>query len=204
MNKIEVFKNDLPENFIIKGDIAIDSETMGLNISRDRLCVVQLSDSYGNATLVKFDGSDYSAPNLSKILSDPSRTMIFHYARFDLAVIKKYLNIKIEKVFCTKIASKLIRTYTDFHGLKELCRELLDTQISKQQQSSDWGIDELSKDQIIYAASDVIHLHKLRDTLTNMLIRENRYEIAQELFNFVNVRVKLDLLGFENCDIFAH
>jgi ribonuclease D len=204
MEKIEFFENDIPQNFILEGDIAIDTETMGLNIFRDRLCVIQMSNNLGQATLVKFTGNDYSAPNLRNLLSDQSRTMIFHYARFDLAVIKKYLNVKIEKVFCTKIASKLVRTYTDSHGLKDLCRELLGTQISKQQQSSDWGNSALSKEQILYAAGDVIYLHKIKAIIESMLVRENRMIIAQKLFDFLNTRVELDLMGFENSDMFAH
>ncbi len=204
MEKIQVFKNDIPNDFILQGNLAIDTETMGLNLSRDRLCLVQISDSQGKIALVKFDGSDYSAPTLSTLFSDSSRTMIFHYARFDVAVIKKYLNVNIENIFCTKIASKLIRTYTDSHGLKELCRELLDTQISKQQQSSDWGANVLSKEQITYAASDVLYLHQLKNKLEIMLTRENRLELASKLFKFIPLRVELDLLGFQDCDIFAH
>jgi ribonuclease D len=204
MEKIQVFKNDIPDDFILEGNLAIDTETMGLNISRDRLCVVQISDINGKVALVKFDGNDYSAPNLSQLLADSSRIMIFHYARFDVAVIKKYLNVNIENIFCTKIASKLVRTYTDSHGLKELCKELLDTQISKQQQSSDWGASILSKDQITYAASDVLYLHQLKHRLETMLARENRLELAQKLFKVLHLRVELDLLGFQDCDIFAH
>jgi ribonuclease D len=204
MKEIQVFNNDIPFDFNLEGDIAIDTETMGLNLFRDRLCVIQMSNDLGDATLVKFDGNDYSAPNLRKLLSDQSKTMIFHYARFDVAVIKKFLNVRIEKIFCTKIASKLIRTYTDSHGLKELCRELLNTQLSKQQQSSDWGSPSLSKEQITYAASDVIYLHQIKNLLETMLIRENRLLIAEKLFQFINIRVELDLMGFENCDIFAH
>ena len=204
MKEIQVFNNDIAFDFMLEGDIAIDTETMGLNLFRDRLCVIQMSNNLGDATLVKFDGNDYSAPNLRKLLSDQSKTMIFHYARFDVAVIRKFLNVKIEKIFCTKIASKLIRTYTDSHGLKELCKELLNTQLSKQQQSSDWGALSLSKEQITYAASDVIYLHQIKNLLETMLIRENRLLIAEKLFQFINIRVELDLMGFENCDIFAH
>lgn len=204
---IFLYKNDLPENFQISGDIAIDTETMGLNILRDRLCVLQFSNGDGDAHLVTFDGKDYSAPNLRKILSDEKNQKIFHFARFDLAIIKKYLGLNIKNVFCTKIASKLVRTYTDSHGLKELCRELLNVNLSKQQQSSDWGSPSLSNDQQEYAARDVLYLHQIRDKLIIMLERENRIEITKSLFKFLPIRIELDLLGFgdENKpDIFAH
>jgi ribonuclease D len=204
---IFLYNNDLPENFQISGDIAIDTETMGLNIFRDRLCVLQFSNGDGDAHLVTFDGKDYSAPNLKKILSDEKNQKIFHFARFDLAIIKKYLGLNIKNVFCTKIASKLVRTYTDSHGLKELCRELLNVNLSKQQQSSDWGSPSLSNDQQEYAARDVLYLHQIRAKLIIMLERENRIEITKSLFKFLPIRIELDLMGFgdENKpDIFAH
>ncbi len=177
---------------------------MGLKHARDRLCVVQLSNGDGDAHLVKFNGHDYSAANLKKLLTRPDTTKIFHFARFDVAVMKKYLGIDVEPIFCTKIASKLVRTYTDSHGLKELCRELVGVTMSKQQQSSDWGAAELSKEQIEYAASDVLHLHKIRDILRAMLVREGRLEMAEECFRFMSTRVALDLAGWDEFDIFAH
>jgi ribonuclease D len=203
MSEVTVFENDLPDNFILAGDIAIDTETMGLNLLRDRLCVLQFSNGDGNAYLVKFN-SNFSAPNLKKFLNDPTRTMIFHFARFDVAAIYHYLGIEIKNIFCTKIASKLVRTYTDSHGLKDLCRELISVQLSKQQQSSYWGNNSLSQDQVDYAARDVLYLHQLREVLTNMLIREKRLGIAKEAFNFLLARAKLDLLGWNELDIFAH
>jgi ribonuclease D len=204
---IFTYNNDLPADFKISGDIAIDTEAMGLNIARDRLCVLQFSNGDGDAHLVIFDGSSYDAPNLKKILSDDKDQKIFHFARFDLAIIKKYLNIDIENVFCTKIASKLVRTYTDSHGLKDLCRELLNVNLSKQQQSSDWGSGVLSNDQQEYAARDVLYLHQLRTKLSNMLEREKRMKMAKTLFKFLPTRIELDLMGFgdeHKSDIFAH
>lgn len=192
----------MPKNLIKEGDVAIDTETMGLNIKRDRLCVLQLSYGDGNAYLVKFN-KDYSAPNLRKILEDKKRQKIFHFARFDMASIKYYLGVDLDNIFCTKISSKLVRTYTDYHGLKELCRELLGVNLSKQQQSTDWGGLDLTKEQIDYAASDVLYLHRLRDILKNMLIREGRLDLAQNIFNFLHNRVDLDLGGWEG-DIFQH
>ncbi|MCH2038685.1 MAG: ribonuclease D [Rickettsiales bacterium] len=201
-----VHKGDLPEKVLanLKGDIAVDTEAMGLNNMRDRLCVVQLSDGRGDAHLVHFDRGNYHCPNLSSLLTDSNYTKIFHFARFDVAIIKHYLGITVEPVFCTKIASKLTRTYTDSHGLKDLCRELLEIQVSKQQQSSDWGADTLSQDQIDYAASDVLYLHQLRDKLEIMLKREERYDIALECFKFMKHRADLDLMGWINKDIFSH
>jgi ribonuclease D len=194
----------LPDDFHIDGDLAIDTETMGLQFNRDRLCVLQLSCGDGDAYLVQFDGTDYSAPNLRKLLLDETRSKIFHYARFDVAVIKKYLDVELTNIFCTKIASRLTRTYTDHHGLKELCRELLDIQISKQQQSSYWGASELSSDQKEYAAKDVIYLHSLRDILVERLIATGRNEIAHKLFEFLPTRANLDLMGWNDIDIFSH
>jgi len=177
---------------------------MGLQLHRDRLCVVQFSNGDGESYLVQFDGSCYKAPNLKKLLLDQNRTKIFHYARFDLASIKKYLNIELSNIFCTKIASRLVRTYTDRHGLKDLCRELLDITISKQQQSSYWGASELSSDQKEYAAKDVIYLHSLRAILIERLVDLDRKEIAQKLFDFLPTRANLDLVGWNDIDIFSH
>ncbi|MDG1436656.1 MAG: ribonuclease D [Rickettsiaceae bacterium] len=202
--KVTAFKNDLPDDFHIEGDIAIDTETMGLQFHRDRLCVLQMSSGDGDAFLVQFDGVDYTAPNLKKLLLDPSRNKIFHYARFDVAVIKKYLEIDLTNIFCTKIASRLVRTYTDRHGLKDLCREYLDLNISKQQQSSFWGAENLSTEQKEYAAKDVVYLHALRDILIERLIDVGRNKIANELFNFLPTRANLDLIGWNDIDIFSH
>ncbi|MGC0371536.1 MAG: hypothetical protein DGJ47_000225 [Rickettsiaceae bacterium] len=202
--KVETFKNDLPDDFEIHGDLAIDTETMGLNLDRDRLCVLQFSNGDGNAYLIQFTENNYKAPNLKKLLSDPKRIKIFHYARFDVAVIEKHLGISMENIFCTKIASKLSRTYTDYHGLKELCRELLGINLSKQQQSSNWSEEELSTDQKEYAAKDVVYLHLLKDKLIQMLEKSGRYKIAKQSFDFLPIRAKLDLIGWNNLDIFAH
>ena len=201
---IHTFNNDLPANLRITGDLAIDTETMGLNIKRDRLCLVQISNGGSDSYLIKFDQGNYAAPNLKKLLNDPKSIKIFHFARFDLASIQHYLDVKINNIFCTKIASRLVRTYTDYHGLKDLCRELLGVHISKQQQSSYWGNATISKEQEDYAAGDVLYLHKLRDALTEMLKRENRLELAQEIFKFLPTRVSLDLLGWGDVDIFSH
>ena len=202
--KVTTYQNDIPEDFHLPGDLAIDTETMGLQLHRDRLCVLQMSNGDGDCYLVHFDGSDYSAPNLKKLLQDEDRGMIFHYARFDIAVIKKYLNVNIKNIFCTKIASKLVRTYTDYHGLKELCRELLGISISKQQQSSYWGDSELSDDQKEYAAKDVVYLHSLRAILSKMLVENGRSKIAHKLFEFLPTRAELDIMGWNDIDIFAH
>ncbi|MBO6806523.1 ribonuclease D [Thalassospira sp.] len=195
---------DLPDDLDLGKVVAIDSETMGLNPHRDRLCVVQLSSGDGNAHLVKFDGEDYSAPNLKKLLADPSVLKLFHFGRFDIAVMDKYLGVRCAPVYCTKIASKLVRTYTDRHGLKDVLRETVGVEISKQQQSSDWGAAELSKEQIDYAASDVLYLHKAKEELDRRLVREDRMEMAQACFDFLPMRATLDLAGWEETDIFAH
>jgi len=199
-----MFQNDLPDNFEIPGDLAIDTETMGLNLQRDHLCLLQFSNGDGNAYLIQFINKNYTAPNLKKLLADESRCKIFHFARFDLAAIKHYLQTDLTNIFCTKIASRLIRTYTDAHSLKELCRELLSIQISKQQQSSYWGNDELTNEQKDYAAKDVLYLHKIRDTLQNMLIKADRLELANKIFAFLPTRVQLDLMGWSETDIFLH
>jgi len=194
----------LPHNLNLKGDIAIDTEATGLNFNRDRLCVLQISNGDGNAHLVRFDPGNYDAPNLKKLLSNKEVCKIFHYARFDIGMIKKFLGINLENIYCTKIASRIARTYTDTHGLKDLCRELLGVNISKQQQSSYWGAPSLSKDQIDYAAGDVLHLHDIRDKLNKMLERENRRDLAFECFKFLPMRVELDLLGWGEIDIFSY
>lgn len=201
---IEVHYGDLPAHIDLGKSIAIDSETMGLNPHRDRLCVVQLSNGDGNAHLVHFRDGNYDAPNLKKVLSDPSVEKLFHFARFDVAIIQKYLGVTCSPIYCTKIASKLVRTYTDRHGLKALCQELLGIDLSKQQQSSDWGTDKLSNAQIEYAASDVLYLHQLRERLAHMLEREGRTEIAQKCFDFLPTRAQLDLDGWPEVDIFTH
>ena len=201
---IHLHKNDLPDDVQFEGSLAIDSETLGLNPLRDRLCVVQLSSGDGTAHLVQFDGKDYSAPNLKAILSDPKLVKIYHFARFDLAALYQYLGVWAAPVFCTKIASKLTRTYTDRHGLKDLTRELISVDLSKQQQSSDWGAETLTEAQMAYAASDVLYLHQLMDVLIGRLKRENRYEIAQKAFEFLPTRAVLDLAGWSDSDIFAH
>jgi len=196
-------KGDLPADVLLKGDIAVDTEAMGLNNKRDRLCLVQLSDGNGDAHLVKFDGT-YHAPNLIKLLTDPSRVKIFHFARFDLSIMRHYLGVRTAPVYCTRTASRLVRTYTDRHGYKDICKELLSVDISKQQQSSDWGAATLSPEQMEYAASDVLYLHRLRDKLDVMIAREGRTELAQSCFNFLPYRAELDLAGWEDQDIFAH
>lgn len=203
-----VHKNDLPADLDLGDAIAVDTETMGLNIFRDRLCVVQISSGDGDAHLVHFDevtrNGGYVAPNLKKLLADDNVQKIFHFARFDLATIKFYLNIDIRNIYCTKIASKLCRTYSDAHGLKALCDELLNVELSKKQQSSDWGSNNLSNKQIQYAASDVLYLHGLRDKLSEMLKREDRYNIFLACLDFLPYRVELDIRNFNNGDIFSH
>jgi len=199
-----VHKGDLPFDLALKGDIAVDTEAMGLNNKRDRLCLVQLSDGNGDAHLVKFEPGIYNAPNLVRLLSDPARVKIFHFARFDLSIMRHYLGVWTAPVYCTRTASRLARTYTDRHGYKDICRELLGVEVSKQQQSSDWGAPTLSPEQIDYAASDVLHLHRLRDRLDAMIVREGRKELAESCFNFLPYRADLDLAGWENEDIFAH
>jgi len=197
-------KNDLPSDINFKGSIAIDSETMGLNIIRDRLCVVQISDGNGDVHLVQFEQGKYDAPNLRKILADEKIQKIFHFARFDLAALQHYLKVEIKNIYCTKIASKLVRTYTDAHGLKSLCDELLGIELSKKQQTSDWGNAEITEKQLEYAASDVLHLHKLKAKLDEMLKRENRVEIFEACVKFLPTRAKLDVQGFGSADIFSH
>jgi ribonuclease D len=199
-----LYKNDLPENVTFGNIVAIDTEAMGLNPSRDRLCLIQLYDGEGDCHLVQFDGFDYNSPNLQKILIDKSKIKIFHYARFDMAAIKYALGINLENIYCTKIASKIARTYTNSHGLKDICKELLDVEISKKKQSSDWGNISLSKEQITYAANDVVHLHNIRIKLNEILEREKRFELANACFDFLPTRVELDLKGWVDKDIFSH
>ena len=201
---ITLHRGDLPDGLDLGGVIAVDSETMGLDPARDRLCVVQLSAGDGRAHLVQLPPGEYAAPNLRRMLADPNRLKLFHYARFDLAVLRRYLGIACTPVYCTKIASKLVRTYTDRHGLKDLVRELLGVELSKQQQSSDWGADTLSEAQLAYAASDVLHLHALHEKLETMLAREGRRQLAQACFQFLPYRAELDLAGWGETDIFAH
>ena len=203
---ITVHQNDLPEDVLdsFGNEIAVDTETMGLNLIRDRLCVLQLSAGDNSAHLVKFDGSDYRAPNLRALLEDESRTKLFHFARFDIAAIQYYLEVTCRPVFCTRIAARLTRTFTDNHGLKNLCGELLGVEISKQQQTSDWGADMLTDAQILYAASDVLYLHALKQKMVDVLIRESRLHLAEECFKFLPTRAELDLVGWPEVDIFAH
>ena len=200
-----LYKGDLPNDLNFPDIVAIDTETMGLSFERDRLCLVQVSFGDKNAHLVQVGGNlGYNAKNLKKLLRDKKILKIFHYARFDVAMLKKYTGVLCKTVYCTKIASKLARTYTDRHGLKELCKELLNVEISKQQQSSDWGKDILSKNQINYAASDVLYLHDIKEKLDEILERENRIKLANSLFRFIPTRVDLDLSGWHDNDIFSH
>jgi ribonuclease D len=198
-------EEDLPAGLIGPGPVAVDTETMGLLTPRDRLCVVQISDGQGDEHLVRFGpASDYAAPNLKAVLADPARTKLYHFARFDLAAIEHYLGVVAAPVFCTKIASRLVRTYTDRHGLKDLVRDLLGVELSKQQQSSDWGGPVLNDAQREYAASDVRYLHRMKTELDTRLEREGRTALAQACFDFLPYRARLDLAGWPDADIFAH
>jgi len=201
---IHLHKGDLPDKVSFKDSVAVDTETLGLKASRDKLCLLQLSAGDDIAHIVQFDRKTYDAPNLKKLLLDKSVLKIFHYARFDVAMIKNYLQIECAPLWCTKIASKLTRTYTDKHGLKELCRELVGIEISKQQQTTDWGAEELSQAQLTYAATDVLHLHKIKAQLETMLERENRADMAKACFDFITLRAAMDLAGWEEVDIFSH
>ena len=203
---VHLHEEDIPPGLFAGGaDIAVDTETMGLLTPRDRLCVVQLSDGGADEHLVRFaPGSDYAAPNLKALLADPARVKLYHFGRFDLAAIQHYLGVTAGPVYCTKIASRLVRTYTDRHGLKELVRELLGQELSKAQQSSDWGAPELSDAQKEYAASDVRYLHRMRDELDRRLAREGRTALAQACFDFLPHRAALDLAGWPEVDLFAH
>ena len=199
-----VYKGDLPDGLDLGPIVAIDCETMGLNPKRDRLCVVQLSSGDGHAHLVQVAKGQTAAPNLCRVLEDPNVLKLFHFGRFDIAAMKAAFGALTAPVYCTKIASRMTRTYTDRHGLKNLLQELLSVDISKQQQSSDWGAARLSKAQVEYAASDVLYLHELRERLNEMLIREGRMELAQSCFDFLPTRAELDLAGWPESDIFAH
>ncbi len=201
---ITLHRGDLPADLRFGDSVAIDSETMGLNPHRDRLCLVQLSAGDGNCHLVQFAADSYDAPNLKALLQDQSVLKIFHFARFDLAVIRHYLGIDCTPVYCTKIASRLVRTFTDRHGLKDICRDLLGVELSKQQQSSDWGAPTLTPEQLTYAASDVLHLHALKRRLDDMLAREHRTDLAAACFRFLPSRARLDLDGWPEIDIFSH
>lgn len=202
---VHLHEEDLPSGALAPGPIAVDTETMGLHPGRDRLCVVQLSDGHGDEHLVRFSASsDYAAPNLKAVLSDPDRLKLYHFARFDLASIDAYLGVVAAPVYCTKIASRLVRTYTDRHGLKEIVREIVGVEVSKAQQSSDWGAADLSDAQREYAASDVRYLHRLRAAFDVRLVREGRMALAQSCFDFLPSRAKLDLAGWPEIDIFAH
>jgi ribonuclease D len=201
---IHLHRGDLPPDITFTGVVAIDTETMGLHPHRDRLCLVQLSAGDGVCHLVQLAAGEYAAPRLRTMLADPALLKLFHFGRFDIAVLHHYLGVLAGPVYCTKIASKLVRTFTDRHGLKDLCRDLLGIDLSKQQQSSDWGAAELTDEQLRYAASDVLHLHALRDRLDVMLAREGRSAIAAACFNFLPTRALLDLAGWPEEDIFAH
>jgi ribonuclease D len=201
---INFHKGDLPDGVTFGDSVAIDTETLGLVPYRDRLCVVQLSRGDGSAEVVQIAAGQTAAPNLARLLADPNVTKIFHYARFDIAVLYRAFGVMAAPLYCTKIASKLTRTYTDRHGLKDLVRELLGIELSKQQQSSDWAAESLSEAQLAYAASDVLHLHALRVKLDAMLARENRTELAAACFRFLPTRALLDLAGWPDSDIFSH
>ena len=201
---IELHENDLPADLKFGPSIAIDTETMGLNPLRDRLCVVQISGGDGSAHLVRFARGRYEAPRLKALLTDPATLKIFHFARFDLAALKHHLQVMTGPIYCTKMASRLARTFTDKHGLKDLVRDLLGIDLSKEQQSSDWGAAELTASQLKYAAADVLHLHALKSRLDDMLIREGRLELAQAVFGCLPTRAELDLLGWAETDFFAH
>ena len=201
---VTLHKGDLPGGLDFGASVAVDTETMGLNPERDQLCVVQLSAGDGNAHIVQLDRGTYNAPNLRALMANPDVLKIFHFARFDVAMLQRYLGVVTAPVYCTKIASKLVRTYTDRHGLKDLVRELANVDLSKQQQSSDWGARELTEAQLAYAASDVLHLHEVKAVLDGMLAREGRTELARACFAFLPVRAALDLAGWPEEDIFAH
>lgn len=201
---IELHQGDLPSGLSFGNSVAVDTETQGLNHNRDRLCVAQLSSGDGVCHLVQFSADSYEAPNLSALMADPKVTKIFHFARFDVVILKKYLGVDINSVYCTKIASKLVRTYTDYHGLKHVTRELLGIDLSKEQQSSDWAAEKLSGDQLKYAAMDVLNLHALKERLDMMLDREGRMPLAQSCFDFLSTRGELDALGWGEVDIFSH
>jgi ribonuclease D len=201
---VKLHKGDLPDGLDFGASVAVDTETMGLDPVRDRLCVVQLSAGDGDSHLVQLAQGKYAAPNLKALMANPKVLKLFHFARFDMAMLKRYLGVDVAPVYCTKIASKLVRTYTDRHGLKDLVKELLGIDLSKQQQSSDWGAPELSEAQLAYAASDVLHLHDVKRQLDIMLAREDRTDLAARCFGFLATRVELDLSGWADQDIFEH
>jgi ribonuclease D len=200
----QLHRGDLPDGLLFGDSVAIDTEAMGLHPHRDRLCLVQLSRGDGDAHLVQFPAGCYDAPNLKQLLTDPSVLKLFHFARFDIAILYRYLGVMPQPLYCTKIASRLVRTFTDRHGLRDLCKDLLGVDLKKEQQSSDWGAPSLSEEQLRYAASDVLHLHGLRSKLDDMLAREGRAELAQRCFEFLPARAVLDLAGWAEQDIFAH
>ena len=204
LKAVKLHRGDLPQEVAFRGSVAVDTETMGLDPNRDRLCLVQLSGGDGVCHVVQIPQDGTPAPRLAATLRDPSLLKIFHFGRFDIAMIRRNLGVLAEPVFCTKIASRLTRTYTDRHGLKDLCKELLHVDLSKQQQSSDWGAAELSQEQLAYAASDVLYLHVLRERLEEMLAREGRTELADACFRFLPTRALLDLAGWADQDIFEH
>lgn len=201
---VKLYVSDLPAGLDFGDCVAVDSETLGLNPLRDRLCLIQLSAGDGDAHLVQFERDNYAAPNLKALLAAPEIVKLFHFARFDVAVIQHYLGVKAEPVYCTKIASRLTRTYTDRHGLKDLCGEILGVTLSKQQQSSDWGTETLTPEQLDYAAADVLYLHALKERLDTMLARDGRTELAEACFGFLSTRAALDLSGWAGTDIFSH
>ena len=202
--KFELYQGDLPDGLEFGDSVAVDTETMGLHPRRDRLCLVQLSAGDETCHLVQFRPNLYDAPNLKALMADPKVLKIFHYARFDVATLRHHLGVVSQPVFCTKIASRLARTYTDRHSLKDLCAELLKVDISKQQQQSDWGAETLSREQLEYAATDVLYLHRIRDMLDARLVREGRRELAQSCFDFIHHRAALDLAGWNDIDVFDH
>ncbi|PHR61587.1 MAG: ribonuclease D [Robiginitomaculum sp.] len=201
---IHLHKNDLPDNISFGKSVAVDTETQGLSLVRDKLCLVQLSAGDGDAHIVQMDRNAYDCPNLKALMSDPDVEKIFHYARFDIGMLKRDLGVEVTPVYCTKIASALVRTYTDGHGLKNLCKELLNVDLSKQQQSSDWASESLSQAQLSYAASDVLYLHQLQRILTARLMREDRLDMAKACFEFLRTRADLDMAGWAEVDIFSH
>lgn len=201
---VTLHHGDLPDGLSLGNIVAIDTETMGLHPPRDRLCLVQLSSGDGTVHLVKFDGADYSAPNLKKLLADPAVTKLFHFARFDIAVMWIFLGVLTAPVYCTKVSSKIARTFTGHHSLKNLCKDLLGLDIDKQQQTTDWGNETLTPEQITYAATDVLHLHRIKDALDKSLVREKRDGLAKACFEFLPARALLDARGWGEEDIFAH
>ncbi len=202
--KIKLHKGDLPDGLDLGPIVAIDTETLGLNPFRDRLCLAQLSSGDNTCHAVQFAPGEYAAPNLKRLLTDPKTLKLFHYARFDVAMFRRHLGVVCAPIYCTKIASKLVRTYTDKHGLKDLVKETLNVDLSKEQQSSDWGAPELSEKQLAYAANDVAFLHRVKIVLDGMLAREGRTALAQAAFDFLPTRAELDLAGWDDVDIFSH